>query len=224
MLNYDSFAEQYDAMVKQGVPRKVHKYIVEQVSKEMDLSGKELCDLGCGQGELADRLQRLGARVTGVDYSHAMLDLARKLTAEVLWVRDDAMTLRTLQDESFDVVVSSIMLMDLPDHEAVFRQSHRILKHGGIMIWLVMHPCFQSPFSHPLDDGARKVYQYAPQFWKSHGTGTLRSTLGAYHRPVAEYLNGFMGAGFALKRVLEPGYETANDSVIQHFGAIGYKV
>ncbi|WP_274362243.1 class I SAM-dependent methyltransferase [Paenibacillus thermotolerans] len=223
MIHYDGFAEQYDAMVKQGGPRKVYGYIIHELSLETELKDKTICDLGCGQGELAHALSQRGAYLTGVDYSKALLSLAKSLTGEVNWIHDDAMTLQSIPDESFDIVTSSVMLMDVPDHHAVFNQSYRILKSGGIMIWIVMHPCFQSPFSHPLEDGARKVYQYAPQFWKSHGSGTLRSTLGAYHRSVAQYLNDFMKTGFELKRVLEPGYETAYHSVISHFGALGYK-
>jgi len=223
MLNYDLFAEQYDAMVKNGGPRKAHQFIIEQLQRETDLAGKNVCDLGCGQGELAHRLSLLGAIVTGVDFSQKLLSFARTLTDQVQWVHDDAMTLSSIRDERFDVVVSSLMLMDVPDHMAVFRQSYRILKPGGMMIWLVMHPCFQSPYSHPLEDGSRRVYQYAPQFWKSHGNGTLRSTLGAYHRPISHYVNDFMEAGFSLKRLLEPECETAFQSVIHHFGALGYK-
>ncbi len=151
MLNYDLFAEKYDEMVKKGGPKKA----------------------------LANRLNDLGAIVTGVDLSEALLSYANKLTNRVNWIHDDAMTLQKIEDESFDMVISCLMLMDVPDHKAVFKQSCRILKSNGLMIWLIMHPCFQSPFSHPLEDGARKVYQYAPQYWKSHGNGTLRSTLGA---------------------------------------------
>jgi ubiquinone/menaquinone biosynthesis C-methylase UbiE len=223
LINYDLFAEQYVAMVEQGGPRKVYKYIIEQLKLETNVGRKTICDLGCGQGELAYQLNKLGAIVTGVDYSRALLEYAKNLTDQVNWVRDDAMTLRSIQDESFDIVISSLMLMDIPDHQAVFNQSYRILKPGGMMIWMIMHPCFQSPFSHPLEDGSRRVYQYAPQFWKSHGNGTLRSTLGAYHRTISQYINDFMKAGFAIKRMLEPGYETAHQSVIAHFGALGVK-
>lgn len=59
--------------------------------------------------------------------------------------------------------------------------------------------------------------------WKSHGTGTLRSTLGAYHRPISQYINDFMESGFVIERILEPGCETAFQSVIQHFGVPGRK-
>ena len=52
------------------------------------------------------------------------------------------------------------MLMDGPDFHKVFQSSYRILKPKGIMIWVIMHPCFQSPHSETLEDGSRKITNY----------------------------------------------------------------
>ncbi|WP_199618211.1 class I SAM-dependent methyltransferase [Paenibacillus alkalitolerans] len=224
MAEFDTVAGLYLEMVRKGGPRKAYEAIIKELSCETGLNGKRICDIGCGPGELAFRLCNLGGIVTGVDSSAILLSHARNVTDQVEWMEDDAMTLGKIQDETFDIAVSSLMLMDVPDYESVFKQSYRVLKHNAIMIWLVMHPCFQSPFSHPEDDGSRKVYQYAPQYWKSKGNGTLRSIAGSYHRPVSYYINNFMKTGFALLRTFEPGSETAFESVPMHFGAIGRKI
>ncbi|WP_028551833.1 class I SAM-dependent methyltransferase [Paenibacillus sp. UNC451MF] len=225
MSQYDSFAEQYHEMVQNGGPENAYRYIIGQLEALSDLHERKICDVGCGQGELSSRLALLGADVTGVDLSGALLKYAQEKTTPVTWVQDDAMELKHIPDAAYDYVVSSVMLMDVPDHRSVFHACHRILKPNGIMIWVIMHPCFQSPFSHPLGDGSRKVLQYAPQFWKSAGTGTIRSTLGAFHRPIATYINDFMEAGFSLIRIDEP--ERLNSSVDQLpslFGAVGKKL
>jgi ubiquinone/menaquinone biosynthesis C-methylase UbiE len=220
MLNYDLFAEQYDAMVKKGGPRKVHDFIIDQLKEETELKGKMICDLGCGQGELAHKLSIVGAKVTGIDRSQKLLSHAKNLTDQVNWVEGDAMDLSAFQDGAFDIVISSIMFMDVPDHQAIFNESYRILKKDGIMIWVVMHPCFQSPFCLSMEDGSRNVSQYASQYWKSNGKGTLRSVLGAYHRPISQYVNDFMKSGFALDRIFEPDFER---NLPDHFGGIGRK-
>ncbi|MBE1446916.1 class I SAM-dependent methyltransferase [Paenibacillus sp. OAS669] len=225
MAQYDSFAEQYRQMVQTGGPEPAYRYIIRQLEALTDLKGRSLCDIGCGQGELSSRLAQLGALVTGVDLSGALLTYAKEKNDQVNWIQDDAMELRRLPDAAYDYVVSSVMLMDVPDHRKVFRACHRILKPEGIMIWVIMHPCFQSPFSHPLGDGSRKVMQYAPQFWKSAGTGTIRSTLGAYHRPLSAYINDFMSAGFSLLRVDEPERpDTSVDQLPSLFAAVGQKL
>ncbi|MEF3304972.1 class I SAM-dependent methyltransferase [Paenibacillus sp. GYB003] len=227
MAQYDGFAEQYNKLVKQGGlagPEASFRYIEAQLKRLADLRGRSICDVGCGQGELSLRLSAAGADVTGVDLSAEQLAYARAESDRVRWVLDDAMRMESVPDESFDFVVSSVMLMDVPDHKAVFRACRRILKPDGIMVWVVMHPCFQSPFSHPLGDGSRKVIDYREQFWKSGGTGTIRSTLGAYHRPLSVYVNDFMDAGFALMRVDEPDrLDRTVDALPAHFAAVGRK-
>ena len=93
------------------------------------------------------------------------------------------------------------MLMDVPDFHKVFQSSYRILKPKGITIWVIMHPCFQSPHSETLEDGSRKITNYSEQWWKSNGNGTIRGTLGAYHRSLESYINSFISIGFRLKHI-----------------------
>ncbi len=169
-----------------------------------------VCDLGCGSGELSRQLAAEGARVVGVDQSSLLLETARDRddVGNVTWLVGDATQTR-LAPASFDRVVANLMLMDLPNFRAVFEEAHRILKPGGRMAWTILHPCFQSPYSAGLSDDtgtqrSRRVVAYAAQHWRSSQPGTIRGTVGAWHRPIAEYLTGFVEAGFILDRVAEP--------------------
>lgn len=226
MAQYDQFAEQYNDMVVSGRSESSYRYILEQVRNFTSEQGYivKICDVGCGQGELSSRLASLGAEVTGVDLSRNLLDMASKRTDNVKWILDDAAVLSKIPDSEYDFVISSVMLVDVPSHEEVFKASCRILKPGGIMIWVITHPCFQSPYSYPLGDGSRRISDYARQFWKSDGQGTIRSTLGAYHRPLADYLNDFIAAGFTPLRVDElERSDTSVDSLPLLFAAVGRK-
>ncbi|MFE5323624.1 class I SAM-dependent methyltransferase [Paenibacillus sp. NPDC056579] len=221
MSQFDAVANKYiEHAVKKGAQWKPYAAIVDELAKETAIAGKTICDIGCGPGILTGKLRELGGQLTGVDSSEILLNYASSQDQNVHWIHDDAMTLSQLREESFDIVVSSLMLMDVPDHRAVFRQSLRILKPGGLMIWLIMHPCFQSPFSEPLEGGGHKVVQYAPQYWKSEGEDTFRSIAGSHHRPISDYVNDFMNAGFELQRLFEPG---AEQGIPAHFGAVGRK-
>ncbi len=51
--------------------------VVEWIDVQLDLSGKSVCDLGCGPGLYAQRFASRGAKVTGVDFSTYSLDFAR---------------------------------------------------------------------------------------------------------------------------------------------------
>lgn len=49
----------------------------EWIGREVSIEGKELLDLGCGPGLYAERFQKLGAKVTGIDISETSIDHAR---------------------------------------------------------------------------------------------------------------------------------------------------
>ena len=86
-----------------------------------DVQGKRVLDAGCGEGYLCRKLARLGAHVTGVDYSVEMLAMARERTDPALGIRylhGTCEHMDFLDPGSFDLVVSNMVLMDLPDHQA----------------------------------------------------------------------------------------------------------
>lgn len=56
--------------------------VVDWVDSQLCLSGKSICDLGCGPGLYAQRFTARGAEVTGVDFSAHSLDYARRKAAE----------------------------------------------------------------------------------------------------------------------------------------------
>ncbi|MGX1881878.1 methyltransferase domain-containing protein [Streptomyces sp. NPDC055287] len=96
----------------------------------------EVLDLGCGTGSLALLAAEQGHRVTGVDRSPRMVDLARiKLAgvteAEVLV--GDAFE-PPVGDRTFDVVMARHVLWLLPDAGAALRHWCALLKPGGRLL------------------------------------------------------------------------------------------
>ena len=47
-----------------------------------DVSGESVCDLACGQGVMARLLTERGAKVTGVDISEKLFEIARLYESE----------------------------------------------------------------------------------------------------------------------------------------------
>jgi ubiquinone/menaquinone biosynthesis C-methylase UbiE len=83
-----------------------------------DLDGNTVLDVGTGTGRAALALARRGLRVTGVDASAQMLDIARARAqseqARVTFRQGDAHALE-FADRSFDAAVSLRVLMHTPD-------------------------------------------------------------------------------------------------------------
>lgn len=95
----------------------------------------QILDLCCGTGDMAFALRREGkhARITGADFSHAML--VRALAKSVLphkmrWLEADALQL-PFPDESFDLVTSAFGFRNLADYDAGLQEIYRVLRPRG---------------------------------------------------------------------------------------------
>ncbi len=60
--------------------------------------GEEILDLGCGTGDLADKISGKGAHVTGIDSSKEMIDAARE---KYPWINFD---IQSATDFSFNKI------------------------------------------------------------------------------------------------------------------------
>ncbi len=97
-----------------------------------DLSGKHYLDVGCGTGYVAKALIELGAQVTCVDISAAMLAQAKLRIGEdnASFQLADAEALPFAQ-HSFDGVVSSLALQWCEDLRLPLSEIKRVLKPSG---------------------------------------------------------------------------------------------
>ncbi|WBO65113.1 class I SAM-dependent methyltransferase [Streptomyces camelliae] len=101
--------------------------------------GQRVLDMGCGTGRFTVPMAALGAEVSGLDISRAMLDvLQEKLDKENLQasLNEGDMANLPFEDGSFDVVTSMLALMHIPvdDREKVFAEAARVLRPGGRML------------------------------------------------------------------------------------------
>jgi SAM-dependent methyltransferase len=91
-------------------------------------SGEHILDLGCGDGQLTQKIGASGANVTGVDASPEMVAAAR-----ARGIVADAGNAEELpfSDGTFDAVFSNAALHWVRDQAAMMTQVHRVLKPGG---------------------------------------------------------------------------------------------
>jgi SAM-dependent methyltransferase len=91
-------------------------------------TGEHILDLGCGDGQLTQRIAATGARVVGVDASPEMVAAARQ--RRIAAQEANAETL-PLADATFDAVFSNAVLHWVRDQDAMMAEVHRVLKPGG---------------------------------------------------------------------------------------------
>lgn len=96
-----------------------------------------ILDVGTGAGFFAAILSSLGHDVIGVDMSSKMLGEAdknlRELNLPAEFRRMNAQAL-DFPDETFDAVVTRNLTWTLPDVKTAYREWHRVLKVGGVLM------------------------------------------------------------------------------------------
>ena len=185
-----------------------------------DLSGKDVLDAGCGEGHNTRILARHGARMTGVDLSPRMIDLAdeeeRRAPLGIRYVRTSYAELGMFPGASFDAVVSFMALMDGPHFDRTMTECFRVLRPGGTLAFSIMHPCFSTKGAKWLrnDEGVKIKWMVGDYFNRDAWVERWRFTdappevpefsVPRFDRTLSEYLNAVMGAEFVLKQIEEP--------------------
>jgi SAM-dependent methyltransferase len=170
--------------------------------------GDGLClDLGCGTGQYLDAIAGTGRTAMGLDFSSDQLRVAARRGHPLL--RGDGAAL-PFAEEVFPTVVIMWVSTDVDDFGAVLRETARVLRPGGLLVFYGVHPCFNGPCVEQREDGGVVVHptyrdagwHEASPWWKPNG---IRRRIGMRHLPLAELLNAVIGAGFLIDRVAEPG-------------------
>jgi SAM-dependent methyltransferase len=164
-------------------------------------------EIGCGTGVHAVRVRELGWSPVGVDVSAGMLRHAR---GRLALARADAQQL-PIRDGAVPAAIAVMVHTDMPGYPAVLGEAARVLRPGGILVHVGVHPCFCGGFADRSDRDAvviRPGYldgHWTTASWSDQG---VRAKVGATHRPLPELLHSFLDAGLTLERFAEGGAPT----------------
>lgn len=157
-----------------------------------DVRGLEIADVGCGTGRHARRLAAHGARVTGIDFSEGMLAKAREkcagLPSPPNLIFHDLGTPLPFADQSFDRVLSALVLDHVPDLAAHFRDLSRVCRSAGSVIVSVMHPAMMLRGVEARFRDPRTGRETRPK---------------SYPYQIADYLTAASTAGLRIERIEE---------------------
>lgn len=182
------------------------------------VKGLSVLDAGCGNGYLCRLLAKKGAKAFGVDISKRFIQIAEQKEKEVpCGIRYYVGTLCNLPmfgDETFDLIVSNLVLMDVRDLEKAVKELHRVLKKEGKLVFSIMHPCFSSPPVYgwvriPPDSNRRedwvhwKVDRYFERSLETWQYGDMPPTY-SFHRPLSDYVKILLRNGFTITDFEEP--------------------
>ena len=117
------------------------------------LPSSKVLDVGCGLGGTARYLAALHTcHVTGLDLTHEYVEVGNVLTEmvgmsdQVQLVQGSALQL-PFEAESFDMVWTEHVQMNIQDKQVFYRELNRVLKPGGTLLF---HDIFRGPGEAPF--------------------------------------------------------------------------
>jgi SAM-dependent methyltransferase len=201
---YDGLAAWYDHFI--GSSRETASALAS-VPKLLGRGPGTCLDIGCGTGVSFEVLKGLGWSIVGVDISADQLrvaaDRARQLDARI--ERADAAQL-PFGDGSFDAAVSILTHTDFDDPRAVFREAARVVRRGGHLAYVGVHPCYVGPMTERPSDAppVLKPGYRRSGWWHMPDGPSVRNRAGVHHQTLADLLNAIVDAGWRIERVDEP--------------------
>jgi ubiquinone/menaquinone biosynthesis C-methylase UbiE len=183
------------------------------------VEGLRLLDLACGNGYLSRRFAQQGAVVTGVDTNAPIIERARGREEQeplgITYYVADAARLDMLADDSFDLVICNMALMDIENAAGAIQEVARVLRKHGRLIASFSHPCFDKVNTsgwvieqiYPTTTIWRKMSRYREIAvdmlpWLQVPDGVVSTQ--SYHRPLSWYFRTFRDSGLVVASFEEP--------------------
>ncbi|MEM9061403.1 MAG: class I SAM-dependent methyltransferase [Pseudomonadota bacterium] len=205
------------------------RYVLDRVMMGRVRAGsfRNALDVGCGEGRFCRMLAEEGIKTTGIDPTERLLATARERD-----MHGDYRTGRAehldLPDGSFDLIVSYLSLVDIPDLTAAVSEIVRVCAPGGTILIANL-----------------TSYNTAgqPEGWRRRADGELAFAIDRYqderpirgqwrgidilnhHRPMRTCMQAFLAAGLRLTFFDEPlpdGYPPENEEKAARYRRVPY--
>ena len=186
---YDDWAKTYD--IVENRTRDLAAEVLRNT--DLNLTGRELIEVGCGTGRNTEWLAQpaLGAAgIVALDFSEAMLARARTRvdSSRVRFVQQDVSEPWPLPDNSADVGIAMLVLEHVEHLKPVFAEAARVLRPRGEFFMCELHP-------------ERQLLGKQARF--TSATSGEDKLLTAFLHHTDDYLRAGKAAGFEVKKLGE---------------------
>ena len=209
---YDLVAEKYIAMRSKMFKEKQNAEFPAMIDLIKEFKDKRLLDLGCGFGEYAKVYSEKGAIVTALDNSEKEIEYAKKLKIpNTKFLVQDISKKFPFENESFDIITSSLVFDHIEDLNILFKECNRVLKSKSIMVFSITNPVF---YQEKQLAGKIKIFGKKLIFGDYFNRRKIIRKWGrkidmeTYHRPLEDYFSSFLENGFELLSFKEPQSKT----------------
>ncbi len=218
---WSAIAGDYDAVVKETGDQS-QQLIINPVVQELlgDLKGKSVLDAGCGNGYWTRRMALTAQRVVGIDFTGELIERAkgRGIPSNTEFIIGNLERL-LLANETFDIVLMNMVLLDLEELSSVVHEIARVTKFGGKIVISTTHPWFENlPNTHSLkDESGKKVGRAVSNYF---ATGLIRDETNKYqhwHYKISDLINSFAANHLFVEKMIEPnGASSLKNGEVDH--------
>lgn len=133
--SYDEIADEYTRRIFDELQYKpFDRKLLDRFAADVRGHG-EVCDMGCGPGQVARYLRDAGTAVFGLDLSPKMLEEARRLSPDTQFREGDMIALN-LPDGRLAGISAFYAIVNIPKGSlpSVFQEMERVLQPGGLLL------------------------------------------------------------------------------------------
>jgi SAM-dependent methyltransferase len=181
-----------------------------------EVCGLSVLDAGCGEGYLSRILARHGAKVTGIDISPRLVEIARtkELADQISYEVMDLSQPLPAYTNHFDLVTGFFVLNDVYEYRGFLATLGSVLKRTGRLVLFMNNPYSFVVRGHTTDYFASGAFSY-------RGMADAGVNVHFYQRTLEEYLE----ATVSLDRISLDGFvqfraggsQQGDDLLVQRF-------
>ena len=214
-----------------ALPNFGKKYITEPAFLSMigDVKGREVLELGSGNGYWLEILAQQGAHCTGVEMSQEQLKLAREKpnAGQIRYIEGNITTLEGcgLDPASYDTAIMEHVLLEISSKEKltdIFRGLYTLLKTGGEVVIGDLHPF--APSSKPANLKTSDSFNYFSSGETvevvSHRIDGEEIRYKDVHWTLEDLATPITQAGFCITTILEP---RPSEELVQQYPNLLYR-
>lgn len=195
---YEQFADDYARGFEQ--PRTTgHDFVRDVVIPRLievagSVDGLHVLDAGCGEGILSRSLVGKAKGIVGIDIVPQFITYARQRdhTQHIAYELHDLSTPLPHYANTFDLIVSNLVLNDVANYTGFIDTLSSVLKAGGRIVLSMNNPysaLLREKVNNYFDSDAVAQYGFGPALY--------------FHRTMEEYMSAFHQAGLLLRRLYD---------------------
>ena len=201
-ISFNSYEEMAEYYFKHVDTKPFNAYYERSATISLlpQVKGKKILDAGCAAGWYTKWLLDKGASVIALDFSPNMIEMTKKRVGNKAKVikADLNERLHFIEDESIDVILSSLTLHYIKNWNLVMSEFNRILKRDGQLIISIHHPFMDFTVFN------KENYFLTELLDDEWNTNNGKVKVQFYRRPLSAIITPIIDAGFIIERLLEP--------------------